>query len=110
MLEIARVWQAQGFRPARSVLFAAWDDETQGWWGSKYYVQNAPYPLDKTVATLNLEMVGRGKDVTIVGREAVADQLDASARVYSATVKFIPWFDGATLCLFPRPGCRRPCS
>jgi peptide/nickel transport system permease protein len=90
MLEIARVWQAQGYRPARNVLFVAWDDSTQGWWGAKYYVQNAPYPLDKTVATLNLEMVGRGQDVTIVGREAMADQLDASARVYSATVKYFP--------------------
>ena len=34
MLEIARLWQAQGFRPDRSVLFAAWDVEEQGLVGS----------------------------------------------------------------------------
>jgi hypothetical protein len=90
MLEIARLWQAQGFRPARSVLFAAWDDEEQGWIGSRHYVRNPVYPLDHTVAMLNLNMVGRGEEVYIVGREAVADQLEASAKVYSATVDFIP--------------------
>jgi len=93
MLEIARLWQAQGFRPARSVLFAAWDAETQGWWGSRYYVRNPVYPLDHTVAKLNLKMVGRGEEVYIVGGGAVADQLAASARVYSATVKYIPVID-----------------
>ena len=93
MLEIARLWQAQGFRPARSVLFAAWDDETQGWWGSKYYVQNPVYPLDHTVAKLNLKMVGRGQEMYIVGGGAVADQLAASAQVYSATAKFMPVLD-----------------
>jgi hypothetical protein len=30
ILEIARMWQAQGFRPARSVLFVAWDAEEKG--------------------------------------------------------------------------------
>jgi len=93
MLEIARLWQAQGFRPARSVLFAAWDDQEQGWLGSRYYVRNPARPLDRTVAMLNLNMVGRGEEVTIVGRETVADQLEASARVYSATVDFIPVVD-----------------
>jgi Zn-dependent M28 family amino/carboxypeptidase len=90
MLEIARLWQAQGFRPARSVLFAAWDDEEQGWLGSRYYVRNPACPLDRTVAMLNLDMVGRGEEVTIFGRGPVADQLEASARVYSATVHFVP--------------------
>ena len=90
MLEIARLWQAQGFRPARSVLFAAWDDQEQGWLGAQYYVRNPVSPLDHTVAMLNLNMVGRGEDVAVVGRGVVADQFEASARVYSATVSFIP--------------------
>ena len=90
MLEIARLWQVQGFRPARSVLFAAWDDQEQGWLGAQYYVRNPAYPLDHTVAMLDLNMVGRGEDVTVVGRGVVADQFEASARVYSATVGFIP--------------------
>ena len=50
MLEIARLWQAQGYRPAHSVLFAAWDAEEQGLRGSSYYVSAPVYPLDQTLA------------------------------------------------------------
>jgi len=39
-----------GLSPARSVLFAAWDDEEMGLKGSRYYVQNPAYPLTDTVA------------------------------------------------------------
>jgi Zn-dependent M28 family amino/carboxypeptidase len=94
LLEIARLWQAQGFSPARSVLFAAWDDEEQGGLGSVYYVRNPTRPLDRTVAMLELDMVGTGEEVYIVGREAVADQLEISTRVYSATVEFTPAVEG----------------
>jgi len=90
MLEIARLWQAQGYRPARSVLFAGWDHSELGWLGARHYVRNSVYPLDHTVAMLDLNMVGRGQEVYIVGREDVADQLEVSARVYSATIEFIP--------------------
>jgi Zn-dependent M28 family amino/carboxypeptidase len=61
--------------------------------GSKHYVRNPAYPLDHTVAMLNLNMVGRGEEVYIVGREAVADQFATTASVYSATVEFIPTFE-----------------
>jgi hypothetical protein len=90
MLEIARLWQAQGYRPARSVLFAGWDHSELGWLGARHYVRNSIYPLDHTVSMLDLNMVGRGQEVYIVGRQDVADQLEVSARVYSATVEFIP--------------------
>jgi Zn-dependent M28 family amino/carboxypeptidase len=58
MLEIARLWQVQGFRPARSVLFAAWDDHEQGLHGSRYYAQHPSFPLVQTVAVLNLDVIG----------------------------------------------------
>jgi hypothetical protein len=90
LLEIARLWQEQGYRPARSVLFAAWDDSEQGWFGAQYYVRHPSYPLDRTAAVLNLTMVGRAKDLTVDGRGLVAGGLAASADVYSATLKFTP--------------------
>jgi ABC-type dipeptide/oligopeptide/nickel transport system permease component/Zn-dependent M28 family amino/carboxypeptidase len=90
MLEIARMWHAQGYRPARSVLFAAWDDSEQGWFGAKHYVQHPAYPLDRTVAVLNLTMVGRGEDLTVDGRGLVADRLAAGASAYGADLKFVP--------------------
>jgi len=86
MLEIARLWQAQGFRPARSVLFAAWDDEEMGLKGSLYYVRNPVHPLTGTVAALALDMTGVGEKLYINGDGAAAAQFQASAKVYSVTV------------------------
>jgi membrane-associated protease RseP (regulator of RpoE activity) len=50
---------AAGPRPARSVLFLAFTGEEFGLLGSSYYVSNPVRPLEKTVAMLNLDMVGR---------------------------------------------------
>ena len=66
LLEIARVWQAQGVVPRRTVLFAAWDAEELGLLGSTYYVQNPQYPPENIVAELQLDMVGAGGDVLYV--------------------------------------------
>ena len=92
MLEIARLWQAQGFRPARSVLFAAWDGEEQGLLGSRHYVQYPTRPLTRTVAMVNLDMVGTGEALRIDGEGATATQLRASAAAYSITTTLS--FDG----------------
>jgi hypothetical protein len=86
MLEIARLWQSQGFRPARSVLFAAWDGEEYGLRGSSYYVHNPVYPLTGTVAVFSLDMAGVGDKLYINGEGATAAQFQASAKVYSVTV------------------------
>jgi hypothetical protein len=86
MLEIARLWQAQGYRPVHSVLFAAWDAEEQGLLGSKHYVSAPVYPLDQTRAYLNLDMAGVGEQVFIYGADnAMADQLLTSAEVLGIT-------------------------
>ncbi|MEA3337998.1 MAG: M20/M25/M40 family metallo-hydrolase [Chloroflexota bacterium] len=80
LLEIARDWQEQGFVPRRSVVFAAWDAEEQGLWGSSYFVENPTLPLSRTVAYLNLDMVGAGSDTLAVdGTGPVADQFIALA-------------------------------
>lgn len=86
LLEIARLWQAQGFHPARSVLFAAWDAEELGLLGSQHYVSNPLRSLTETVAVLNLDMVGRGETLQVDGTGVAAAQLEASAGVYGLTV------------------------
>ncbi len=43
----------------RSIIFVAFDGEEMGLLGSKYYVENALRPLEKTVYMLNLDMIGR---------------------------------------------------
>ncbi|HEY52340.1 MAG TPA: M20/M25/M40 family metallo-hydrolase [Caldilineae bacterium] len=60
LLEIARIWEEQGYVPRRTVLFAAWDAEEQGLLGSIHYVENPIYPLDNTVAMLQLDSVAGG--------------------------------------------------
>jgi len=80
VLEIARQWKEQGFVPQRSVLFAAWDGEENGLWGSTYYVQHPRYPLTATVGMLALDMVGEGQDTLFVDQGgSVADQAMAAA-------------------------------
>lgn len=85
MLEIARLWQAQSYRPARSLLFAAWDGEEMGLLGSRYYAQHPTYPLTLTVANLNLDMVGAGEELRVDGEGVVAAQLEAGAAIYGIT-------------------------
>ena len=44
----------------RSILFVGFGAEEQGLTGSKYYINNPVYPLEKTVCLLNLDCVGVG--------------------------------------------------
>ncbi|MBD3414489.1 MAG: M20/M25/M40 family metallo-hydrolase [Candidatus Aminicenantes bacterium] len=60
LLEIARVIQANGFRPDRSLVFAAWAGEELGLVGSRYYVEHPIFPLEKTAVYMNIDMVGTG--------------------------------------------------
>jgi len=62
MLEIARVMGPMGLsvRPKRTMLFAAWTAEEEGLIGSYYYVDNPKFPLEKTVAVIQMDMVGVG--------------------------------------------------
>jgi Zn-dependent M28 family amino/carboxypeptidase len=60
MLEMARLWRDRGYRPARSVLFAAWGAQELEEAGSLYFVKHPTLPLTQTVAMLQLEAVGGG--------------------------------------------------
>lgn len=45
--------------PRRSILFLNFTGEEKGLFGSKYYVQNPVFPFEKTIANLNIDMIGR---------------------------------------------------
>ena len=49
----------QGHGPRRSVLCMLVTGEEKGLLGSKYYVTYPVFPLDKTVADVNIDMIGR---------------------------------------------------
>ena len=58
LLEIARTFAAQPTRPRRTVIFAFWTGEEDGKFGSGHYVRHPRWPLAKTTAYLNLDMIG----------------------------------------------------
>ncbi len=52
---------AKGPRPKRSLLFVWHAGEEKGLWGSQYFTGYPTVPLDKIIAQLNLDMVGRAQ-------------------------------------------------
>jgi Zn-dependent M28 family amino/carboxypeptidase len=65
LLELARIFAAS--RPRRTIVFAAFGGEEEGLLGSNFYVNRGPAaPLARTVAMINMDMVGRLKDDRLV--------------------------------------------
>jgi aminopeptidase YwaD len=58
VMELARAL-ASGPRPKRTIYFVCFGSEERGGWGAQYFVAHAPVPLERMVADLNFEMLGR---------------------------------------------------
>lgn len=70
MFEIARAFKAMPNKPRRSIVFLAPSAEESGLNGSGYYVDHPIFPLNKTVANINNDLMlpyGKMKDVMITG-------------------------------------------
>ena len=79
VLEMARGWMA-GPRPQRSAVFLFVTAEEKGLLGSEYYANNPLYPLETTVAVINVDgaaTMGPSRDFGIYGSADVQllDQL-----------------------------------
>ena len=77
LIELGRAF-AQQPRPPRSVVFLNVTAEEKGLLGSEYYAANPLYPLAKTVANINMDMLdphGPARDFSIWG-SAKLDLLD----------------------------------
>ncbi len=61
LIELAR-WFGSRPRMKRGVLFLAFSAEELGLLGSGDYVANPKLPLDKAVAMINMDMIGRAKE------------------------------------------------
>ncbi len=89
MLELARVYAKQP-APQRSVVFLAVTAEEKGLLGSEYYASNPLYPLESTVAVINMDALsphGPARDFTISGsaKLELLDQLTAKAKRWNMT-------------------------
>ncbi len=62
LLSMAEAFQSMEKKPLRSVLFLWVSGEEIGLFGSKSYVDNPLFPLEKTVVDLNMDMIGRVKE------------------------------------------------
>lgn len=59
LIEIARGAAARRGSFRRTLVFAAFAGEELGLLGSAHYVEHPPVPIERTVAMINLDMVGR---------------------------------------------------
>ncbi len=59
VLNLARAYALNPEKPKRTIVFCLWTGEEEGLLGSRYYVQNPLYPMDKTVAYFNMDMISR---------------------------------------------------
>jgi hypothetical protein len=84
LMGIARALAA-GPKPRRSIILVWHTGEERGLWGSRYFVDFPPMPIDRIVAQLNLDMVGRNRDdkaseantVYLVGSDRISSELHA---------------------------------
>jgi hypothetical protein len=62
LLEIAQAFkeaEKKGQGPKRSILFLHVTGEEHGLHGSRYYSENPLFPLENTIADINIDMIGR---------------------------------------------------
>lgn len=65
LLEIAQAFmqaQKDGYGPKRSILFLHVTGEEHGLHGSRYYSENPLFPIENTIADINIDMIGRRDD------------------------------------------------
>jgi len=100
LLELAQAFskaKAEGHGPRRSLLFLNVTGEELGLFGSQYYSENPLFPLENTIANLNIDMIGRvdeaHKDnpeyVYLIGSDRLSSELHAiSEEANKAYVNF----------------------
>ncbi len=89
LLELARQLGARKEKPARRLVFIAFTGEELGLLGSAKYVKDPLFPLDKTVAMFNMDMVGRlNEDKLIVFGTGTSSRWEKELKELNADRKF----------------------
>jgi len=84
LMELARAF-GKAPKPERSVVMIAFTGEESGLLGSEYYASNPVYPLEKTVAGINMDALnvnGATKNIIVVGngQSSLEDDLAVFAK------------------------------
>jgi Zn-dependent M28 family amino/carboxypeptidase len=92
LLELADAFTKLEKRPSRSILFISVTCEEQGLLGSEYYAEHPVFPLDRTVAAINMDAMniyGPMKDITVIGfgNSELDDYLADAARTQGRVVR-----------------------
>ena len=85
LVELANAYLSGVQKPGRSIMFMAVTAEEQGLLGSEYYGKHPLVPLNKTVAAINMDVlgyIGQTHDVTIIGygNSELDDYVDQAVR------------------------------
>ncbi|MCH8322447.1 MAG: M28 family peptidase [Proteobacteria bacterium] len=70
LLELAEAFGSLETAPKRTMVFLATTAEEQGLLGSEHYGENPLFPLNKTIAGLNIDglnLIGRTRDIVVTG-------------------------------------------
>lgn len=95
VVELARRFAIAKTKPKRRLVFIAFSGEERGLIGSYYYCRQPLFPLEKTVAMVNYDMVGQMKNnnLTIFGgtsAEGLADLLRKTATGTELKLNLVP--------------------
>lgn len=87
LIELARQFREEK-NNKRTIIFIGFGGEEEGLLGSKAYTNNPVFPLDKTVAMINMDMVGRlDKDKLTVGGIGTASEWEKLVETLNLNTK-----------------------
>ena len=82
VLDLARHFSLPENKPDYSMAFIAFSGEEIGLLGSKYFVENAPFPLENVKMMLNLDVMGSGEEgFTFVCGQVFPEEFEKFARI-----------------------------
>lgn len=62
VMELARRFASRDKKPGRRLVFVCFSAEEMGLLGARHYVENPSFPIEKTVAMINFDMIGWLRD------------------------------------------------
>ncbi len=98
VLSLARAFATNPEKPKRTVVFCLWTGEEEGLLGSRYYVMNPAFPMEKTIAYVNMDMISRPYDQTTISRAGRMMGLTQTDEIVKRIkpANFVPVFFSAT--------------